>query len=352
MFPMGACDLAEFTDKLRAGLDLSVEEATAAAGALADSVGSMEERQAFLLALHEKGETAQEVAAFAVTFRQRARDPVLGEQATRAFDFAGTGGDKSGTANISTMASLLVASCGVPVVKHGNRSITSKCGSADLVADLGFPLDADNATLRACLEATNFTFLFAPHFHPAFAQIMPVRKALAAEGKHTVFNILGPLLNPARTPYQVMGVFARHWVEPLAAVFAEIGVKRALVAHGEPEPGGALDELSCAGVNHVAGGGELAGLQETWPPGRFGLQTCTLDDLKGGDVNRNREILDELAAGKATQGLTETILLNAGVALWVAGQTETAEAGVDAARQQLGSGAFRDWLEHFKAHLA
>ncbi len=348
---MGVCYLAELTDGLRLGKSLDADQAAAVARLLAAGEGTLEERQELLLALHEKGETAQEVAGFAKTFRDLARDPELGPLAEEAFDFAGTGGDKSGSANISTMASFLVASLGVPVVKHGNRSITSKCGSADLVADLGFPLEADNATLRSLLEKHNFTFLFAPNFHPAFAHVAPVRKALGAQGKHTIFNILGPLINPARTPYQVMGVFSRPWVSPLAEAFRQLGTRRALVAHGELFEGGVLDEMSCASRNTVAGAGELDGLSEVWLPETFDLNSCELSDLKGGDLARNRQILDELAAGRAPRGLADTVAMNAGVALWVAGQVDSARTGVLQAQEQIMGGGLRQWLTRFKEDL-
>ena len=348
---MGGCLLAELTLELRRGESLSAADAAAAARLLAEGAGTLEERQQFLLALHEKGESAEEVAAFAQTFRDLARDPELGPRAEGAFDFAGTGGDKSGSANISTMASFVVASLGVPVVKHGNRSITSKCGSADLVADMGFPLEADNATLRALLEKHNFTFLFAPQFHPAFAHVAPVRKALGAQGKHTIFNILGPLINPARTPCQIMGVFARQWVEPLAEAFRQLGTKRALVAHGEPFEGGVLDEMSCASRNFVTGAGELAGLCEEWTPETFDLPACGLADLKGGDLARNRQILEDLAEARAPRGLADTIAMNAGAALWVAGRVDSPQAGVTQANTQITEGGFRQWLTRFKEDL-
>ncbi|MEM9226611.1 MAG: anthranilate phosphoribosyltransferase [Verrucomicrobiota bacterium] len=345
---MAASALNDITDTLKQGKDLSAEAAAALAVLLAEGVGSLQEREELLLALEEKGACATEIAAFAQIFRDLARDPELGEAAAEAFDFAGTGGDKSGTANISTMSSFLVASLGVPVVKHGNRSITSKCGSADLVAALGFPLDAENETLAQVLKETDFTFLFAQAFHPAWKHIIEVRKSLAAKGHRTIFNILGPLVNPARTPYQVMGVYARHWVEILAEAMDKIGVARGLVVHGEPVEGGALDELSCAGINRVAGAGELTGLQESWKATSYGLSPCVLADLQGGTLERNCEILDQLARGEATQGLTDTVIFNAAVALWVAGQAKSPDAAISNVRDHLEAGGLQAWLKRFK----
>jgi len=348
---MWGIGLAELCAHIKAGNDLNREEASAAAHQLAEGQGSLEEREALLLALQEKGESPVEVAAFASVFRELARDPELGELAEHAFDFAGTGGDKSGTANLSTMASMLVASMGVPVVKHGNRSITSKCGSADLMGALGFPLEADNAKLRECLERFHFTFLFAPRFHPAWKHVAEVRQSLAAKGHRTIFNILGPLINPARTPYQVMGVYAKHWVGPLAGALGSLGVRRGLLANGEPFEGGTLDELSCAGTTFVAGAGGLDGLSEPWLPEKFGLSRCPLEDLKGGDLDRNIAILNDLAAGKATAGLTDTVALNAGVALWVAEQASTPEGGISRAREQIESGKLLQWLQRLRTYL-
>ncbi|MBC2593120.1 anthranilate phosphoribosyltransferase [Ruficoccus amylovorans] len=348
---MGVCYLAELTDGLRLGKSLDAGQATTAAGLLAEGAGTLDERQEFVVALHEKGETAQEVAAFASVFRELARDPELGPMAQDAVDIVGTGGDKSGTANISSMSAMVVASLGVPVVKHGNRSVTSKCGSADLIADLGFPLEGDNEALRGLFERHNFTFLYAPAFHPAFAHIGPVRKALGAQGKRTIFNILGPLINPSRPPYQVMGVYSREWVEPLADAFRQLGTRRALVVHGQPFEGGVLDEMSCASSNAVAGGGELSGLNELWLPEKFDLTPCAISSLKGGDLARNHEILEELAEGRATNGLVDTVAMNAGAALWVAGRADSPLLGVHQSKQQIMGGGFRKWLERFKEDL-
>ncbi len=344
--------LAELCAHVREGNDLNREQAAAAAHLLAEGQGTLTERENLLLALQEKGESPVEVAGFASVFRELARDPELGELAENAFDFAGTGGDKSGTANLSTMASLLVASMGVPVVKHGNRSITSKCGSADLISALGFPLEAENAQLRECLERFNFTFLFAPRFHPAWKHVAEVRQSLAAKGHRTIFNILGPLINPARTPYQVMGVYAKEWVEPLADALGDLGVRRGLLANGEPFEGGTLDELATSGTTHVAGAGGLKGLSEAWLPEKFGLERCALDELKGGDLDRNYAILNDLAEGKAKPGLTDTVALNAGVALWVAEQATSPERGISQAREHIASGQLLQWLQRLRSYLA
>lgn len=204
--------LADLARRCNSGEDLSGPEATEAAAALASESVDPETKELFLLALHEKGESAGEVAALASFFRGEARNPGDGVRrlAARTIDVVGTGGDQSGAFNISTTVCCLLAASGVPVIKHGNHGATSASGSADLVAELGFPLEPNPSQMEAALQELNFTFCFAPAFHPAFKHVAPIRKALAAKGQRTVFNILGPLLNPALPAHQLLGVFAER----------------------------------------------------------------------------------------------------------------------------------------------
>ncbi|MDQ8208712.1 anthranilate phosphoribosyltransferase [Coraliomargarita sp. SDUM461003] len=343
--------IEQLTSALLEGQDLSSETARRAASMLAASNVSMEAKQAFLIALAEKGESAIEVAAFAAEFRSLALDPGVEAWASQAIDVCGTGGDGSSTFNISTAVSFIVAAAGVPVFKHGNRSITSKCGSADLIEALGIRLDAPHEVLRRSLDELNFCFFFAPAFHPAFKEIMPVRQALAAAGRRSIFNLLGPLINPGRPAYQLMGVYAERWVEPIAAALGEIGLKAGLVAHCTPEPGLALDELSCVGRNHVAGFGRLASLRGELSPGQAGLDTCDLASLRGGDVEANIQTLHQLfgaesgaASNSVPAGLWNSVLLNAGAALWIAEKAPDLKAGVFLAREVLESGRAARWL--------
>lgn len=348
--------IEELTEKAVRGEDLETEQAGHAASLLASPDVDSSAKQALLIALSEKGETAGEVAAFASTFRKLAVDPGVDQWAAEAIDVCGTGGDGASTFNISTTVSFLVAAAGVPVFKHGNRSITSKCGSADLIEALGIRLDAPHEVLRESLDALNFCFFFAPAFHPAFKEIMPVRKALAAEGRRSVFNLLGPLINPGRPAYQLMGVFADRWVEPIADALDAIGLKAGLVAHCMPEPGLALDELSCAGHNHIAGFGSLKKWRGALQTEHAGLAACHLDALKGGDVATNIQILHALFSGDTgavPQGLLDSVLLNAGAALWVSGRARDLEGGVGLARETIRSGAAKRWLakaQAFHAH--
>jgi len=340
--------LEQLSERVTAKHDLSADEARAAAACLADEAIGESPKAAFLLALAEKGESSDEVAAFAAEFRERAIDPGVGRWADRAVDVCGTGGDGSGTFNISTAVSFLVASAGVPVFKHGNRSITSKCGSADLMESLGIRLQVSPQALHDSLEALNFAFFFAPAFHPAFKAIMPVRKALAAEGKRTVFNLLGPLINPGKPAHQLLGVFSPVWVAPLANALGTLRLRGGMVVHGQPAPDARLDELSCAGTNICAGFGRLAEWKGDIDPREFGLAPCELADLRGGDVGANRATLEALFFGErkaVTDGLRDSVLLNAGAALWSAGAAGGLREGISKSRDLLESGAAADWLK-------
>lgn len=221
-------DLPNLTQALVAGRSLTPAEAASAAAAMVAADVTDAAKEAFLLALATRGETATEVTAFAQAYRGLARQIDFGDVPARAIDIVGTGGDRSGSFNISSASALIVAAAGVPVIKHGNRSITSKSGSADFLAALGVVLEADADQLRKALREANFCYLYAPAFHPAFKAILGVRKKIAESGTKTIFNVLGPLINPAQPAYMLVGVYDVRWVEPLAAALQELGVKRGL----------------------------------------------------------------------------------------------------------------------------
>ncbi|MDP4611012.1 MAG: anthranilate phosphoribosyltransferase [Opitutales bacterium] len=347
--------LDSLTLRLGQGQDLPAADITLAAQALVEASVDPELKKQFLLALAQKGESSAEVAGFAAAFRNYAINPGVEAWADRAIDVCGTGGDGSGTFNISTAVSFLVAAAGVPVFKHGNRSITSKCGSADLMEALGIRLDAPHEMLRESLEQLNFCFFFAPAFHPAFKEIMPVRKALAAEGKRTIFNLLGPLINPGRPAYQLLGVFSKDWVQPLADALGALELKAGMVAHGTPREGAALDELSCAGTNYVAGFGALANIENAVTASTANLPSCDFDELAGGDVAANLQTMEALLSGASDAvpaGLRNSVLLNAGAALWIAEQTNDMASGVKQAEQILSSGQVARWLDQVRAFYA
>lgn len=338
-------DLPALTAKLQEKENLTAEEAVQAAHALAAPDAPDFEKEAFLTAFSAKGETAAEVAAFAQAFRALARDPEVGDWAAQAIDVCGTGGDKIGTFNISTAVTFLLAAGGVPVFKHGNRSITSKCGSAELLNALGVPLEADASTLRSSMRELNFAFFFAPAFHPAFKAIMPVRQALAKRGERTVFNILGPLINPGRPRHQLLGVFAHSWMPVMASALDAMDLTNGFVANCRLEDGRGMDELSCSGTNHVVGFGKSRGRREEWEPGRFGLASAGLEELAGGDVETNLVLFGRVLDGSAPRGLIESILLNAGVGFEIVGKADSVKEGIELGRNLLASGAVKDLVE-------
>lgn len=334
--------LADLTVRLTAGRDLLPTEVEQAAAALAATVENDEAKSAFLSALSTKGETAEEVAAFAVAFRARAVDPGVGAWSAKAIDIVGTGGDHAGGFNISSLVVLVLASTGVTVMKHGNRGITSKCGSADLLAGLGVDLQAPPEKLKRALDELGYVFFFAPGYHPAFKNIAPVRKALAARGQRSVFNILGPLINPGRPAHILLGVYSDPWVPKLSAALSSLGIGAGLAAHGVLGPDRGIDELTTATPNRVRGIGRLREIDGEWNAADFGLKVSPFTELQGGDLAANLVLTEALLAGRGPEGLVDTIVLNAAVAMWIVGKTPTVREGLSIAREALlGGGVAR-----------
>ncbi len=333
--------LEPLTRKIIAGMELFPAEVDLAAAALAEEGVPEVDKVDFLAALSKKGETAAEVAAFARNFRARAIDPGVGAWADRAIDIVGTGGDHAGGFNISSLVVLVLACAGVPVMKHGNRGITSKCGSADLLSALGVKLDASPETLRRALADLGYVFFFAPGYHPAFKHIARVRRTLAARGQRSVFNILGPLLNPGRPAHILLGVFSEPWVSKLADVLDLLGTKAGLAVHGVLGEGKGIDELTTATSNRVRGVGRLRSIDGWWQAEELGFTRSTFDGLRGGDVTENLAIVDSLLAGKGPGSLVDTIVLNAATALWITEKVPSIREGADAARDLLLGGAVR-----------
>jgi anthranilate phosphoribosyltransferase len=332
-------DLLSLATTLGAGRDLTADEARGAAAALASDQPSDDVKAGFLSALARKGETAAEIAAFAQAFRALALDPGVGDWAPRAIDIVGTGGDHAGGFNVSSMVTLVVACAGVPVMKHGNRAVTSKCGSADLFSAIGVRLDAPPAKLRDALGALGYAFYFAPAWHPAFKRIGPVRKMLASRGERTVFNILGPLLNPGRPAHILLGAASPALVEKLADALETLGTGAGLAVHGIIAPGRGIDELTSATVNVVRGAGRLREVRGEWTPESFGLEVSPFSDIAGGDIGANLAIMGALAAGGGPRGLADTIALNSAAALWVAGARPDVRGSIGEAREILLGGA-------------
>ena len=340
--------LEEYLPLLRSGSDLELIQAESAAGDLARADLSPEVKKAFLTALNEKGETLEEVAGFAAAFRRLAVRPRLEDYAEQAIDVCGTGGDKSNSFNISTAVTLVLASAGVKVFKHGNRSITSQCGSAELLQALGVTFLTEPGPLRRALQDLNFVFFFAPAFHPAFKEIMPIRHALAAEGKRTIFNILGPMINPGAPGCQLTGVFSGAWTAPMAGAFHALGLKNGMVVHTVLDATRGMDELACCGTPQGVGFGQL--WQETVPLDlrELGLKPCQERDLKGGNIDENLQILRDLLAGKAPRGLEDTVCLNAGAAFFIMGNVDRISDGIALARNQLLGGAVEAHLKKIR----
>jgi len=333
--------LTDLTAALSGRGELGPEAIAAAAEALADEGVPGAEKADFLVALGAKGETAGEVAGFAHAFREKAVDPGVQEWAPRAIDVVGTGGDHAGGFNISSVVVLVLASAGVVVMKHGNRGITSKCGSADLMSALGVDLEAPPAKQRRALEQLGFVYFFAPTYHPAFRHIMPVRRALAERGQRTVFNILGPLINPGRPAHVLLGVYSEAWVPRLADALGALGCEAGLAVHGSLGAGRGIDELTTASVNRVRGAGRLRGVDAEWRAEDFGLPKAHFADLLGGDLTANLAIVEELLAGRGPAGLVDTIALNSAAALWIQGRTSSVREAIEYARDLLLGGAVR-----------
>jgi anthranilate phosphoribosyltransferase len=320
---------------------LSDAQVDAAARDLAASDVADAEKGDFLIALSDKGESPAEVAAFAVAFRSVAIDPGVQEWAPRAIDIVGTGGDHAGGFNVSSLVVLVLACSGMPVMKHGNRGVTSKCGSADLFSALGFDISAPPAKLQEALRQLGYVFFFAPNYHPSFKHIAPVRRALAAQGRRTVFNILGPLINPGRPANIILGVFSPSWVEKLAHALTSLGTESGLAVHGVIGEGRGIDELTTATENQVQGVGRMGYISDTWRASDFGLEQAPFSDLIGGDIKDNLALVDAVLGGRGPRGLVDTIVLNAAAGLRIAGRIGNIQEGLAPCRELLLGGAVR-----------
>jgi anthranilate phosphoribosyltransferase len=335
-------DLIDLIAQMQERQDLTPDNVEIAAAALASPEVPDQTKVAFLSALGDKGETPEEIAAFARAFRSWAIDPGVEAWSADSIDIVGTGGDMAGGFNISSMVVFTLACAGVPVMKHGNRGITSKCGSADLLAALGVDLEAPPEKVRGALAELGFAFFFAPAYHPTFKHIAPTRKLLAARGRRSVFNILGPLINPGRPAHILLGVFSEPWVEKLADVLDLLGTRAGLAAHGVIGPDRGIDELTTATPNRVRGIGRLRRIEGFWRPEAHGFSPAPFADLEGGDLATNLAIVEALLAGRAPTGLTDTIVYNAATALWIVGRTKSVGEGAGLARELLLGGAVRD----------
>lgn len=310
---------------------LSRDEATHAAKRLASGEIEPTLIAGVLIALRSRGETEDEVAGFAEGMRQLAVKPRLdGSIVQRSVDIVGTGGDGAATYNISTAAALLTASCGQPVVKHGNRAISSSSGAADVLGRLGIPVEMSEATAAACLSRCGFTFLFAPRYHPAVGVIAPVRKGL---GVRTVFNMLGPMTNPARPPFGVIGAYSMLAAERMAGAFAMGDHRRVLVIHShdgldEPTPASAFE------VFDVQGGRVTRSVMSA---AEFGLKPCSLNELKGGDSAHNANAMRAVFAGEKSAH-RDAVVLSSALALWCCGVVSDRREAAGVAQRAIDDG--------------
>jgi anthranilate phosphoribosyltransferase len=297
------------------------------------------EAAALLVALRAKGETAEELAAAAAVLREHmvrletGRDDVL--------DTCGTGGDSSGTFNISTATALVVAGAGVPVVKHGNRAVSGRSGSTDALTALGVPAEGDAAWARRCFEAAGVAFCFAPLFHPALRHVAAVRRRLQVR---TMFNCLGPLVNPALSPYQLLGVGRAEWLDPMAGALARLGTRRALLVHGRD----GLDEVSLSAATLVreVRAGKVTAWE--WTPEDFCLARCTAEELRADGPEQSAAAVRSVLDGADTPA-TRVVVANAAAALVAAERVTTLAEGVARAREAIASGAARAVLERLRA---
>jgi anthranilate phosphoribosyltransferase len=296
---------------------------------------------ALLAALRAKGVTAEEVRGFAGAMRALAIKPAL-PTAIDAIDIVGTGGDGSGSLNLSTGAALLAAACGVPVVKHGNRSISSRSGSADLIEAIGFTLPLDENRAAECFVATGFTFLFAPYFHPAMKALGPIRTAL---GIRTVFNLLGPLTNPAAPRFLLVGAYDAQTAELMAGTLAGTQIERAWVVHGAC----GWDEATPLGsfVAYDVRKQRVDRLEIN--PEEFGIARCTAADLAGGDAKINLKALIEVFEGRDQGAHLDTLVLQCGLALMISGRADSIAGGIALARAVVDSGKALAWLQRLRA---
>lgn len=320
--------------KVATGASLTQEESAHAFDKMMSGEATPSQMGAFLMGLRVRGETVEEIAGAVSTMRSKML-PVTAP--ADAIDVVGTGGDAAGSYNISTCAAFIVAGAGVPVAKHGNRALSSKSGAADVLSALGVNIELKPEGIAKCIKQAGIGFMFAPSHHPAMKHVGPTRVELATR---TIFNLLGPLSNPAGVKRQMVGVFARHWIEPLAKVLGALGSEKAWVVHGSD----GLDEITTNGVTHVAelSGGKVRTFDIS--PDDAGLKSSKPGELKGGEAIYNAEALRAVLDGQMGP-FREVAVFNAAAALLVAGKADDLKAAAALAAKSIESGAARARLE-------
>jgi len=320
------------------GRDLSRADSVAVMNEIADGGATPAQVGAFLAALRLKGETVDEIAGAAEVMRARAEKIHVGKDVF--VDTCGTGGDGQNTFNISTTAAFVVAGAGVTVAKHGNRSVSSRCGSADVLSALGVHVDAASDVVERCIACCGIGFLFAPKLHPAFKAVAGIRREL---GIRSIFNLLGPLSNPAGARHQVMGVYEPRWVPIIGGVLASLGARHAFVVHGE-----GLDEIAVTGMTHLSEVKDGQVERFTMLPEDVGLRRWSKNEIAGGDADRNARILSDVLSGQ--QGAPrDAVLVNAAAALVAGGAAQDLTEGVRVAAEAIDGGAGLHKLERLRA---
>jgi anthranilate phosphoribosyltransferase len=331
----------KLTRHLREGKNLSSHDVADAVELLASPEDSAETKAEFLVALTAKGETTRELADFAGELRKRSIAVPI-DDATRArgiLDVCGTGGDRVNTFNISTAVALVCASAGATVAKHGGRAVTSLAGSAEVLEALGVRINLTPEQAAESLRAHGFAFFFAVNYHPVFKHIGPARKLCAERGQRSIFNIMGPLLNPAHPTFQLVGAPRPQFCQPMAVVLENLGVKRAMVVSGQAGDT-FLDELSTIGPSTTAS--FEPGMEPhsgTLSPSEFGIPFSTLEDLRGGDKTQNAQIIRDIFEGRDRGPKRDAVILNAGAALHIAEKAASIREGIALANQAIDSGA-------------
>ncbi|MFH0918626.1 MAG: anthranilate phosphoribosyltransferase [Candidatus Omnitrophota bacterium] len=295
---------------------------------------------AFLTSLNAKGETVAELTA-AVKVMLKYVEPIIVDK-PHILDTCGTGGDQKGTFNISTITALVASGAGVTVAKHGNRCVSSKCGSADILEALGVKISMDPEKIKKCLQEIGIAFLFAPNLHLAMRYVAPARKQIAQK---TIFNILGPLINPARSTNQLIGVYSKAWVRPLAEVLHNLGSSHILVVHGAD----GLDEVTTTDKTFVTEVSDRVIKDYEIVPEDFGFKRASLNDLLGGSIDDNLKIAQDILAGERSPG-RDIVLLNAGCAIYAADKTDTIAKGIKLAQTSIDSGSAFKKLQLLKEY--
>ncbi|MCE9520728.1 MAG: anthranilate phosphoribosyltransferase [Verrucomicrobia bacterium] len=333
--------MQELEQQLRAGKDLTRDQVRVATEFLLDPEITAERKVVFLRALSDKGEKPGEIALFVEEFLRHAVDPGIDPVTLPGpvLDVVGTGGDKLNLFNVSTTSIFILAAGGVVIIKHGNRGITGKSGGADVLEALGVKINLLPADLGRCLHDTGIGFIFAPLYHPAFKAVVEARKILAAEGRRSIFNLLGPLMNPARPAHQLVGVFDEKLVPVFAEILRELGRKTAWVVHGLTNDGRGMDELSTIGQSRIAKleAGKIT--MEELDPVTLGFVPAEVADLVGGDAQENAETLEGILACRIKGPRRDLAVLNAAAGFVITGKSIDLAAGKKLAEDLLDRGA-------------